>query len=469
MDLILEGHGPLAERIFNAVKRKILDGELVAGRRLPSSRDLAANLNVARGTVVSAYELLDAEGYIVSRGRSGSYVAPSVVRAAPIIHVDSNTGADRHQIRWRPENGTASFDLRAGFPSPDDFPQAVWNRLLRQSLARQAESTFDYPHPEGLPQLRSVIADYLARHRGLRCTADEILITNGAQQAFSLIARCFLSPGDPVLVENPGYPGFWAAARNAKAELIGAPVDEEGLQIDPAIASKAKIIYTTPAHQFPCGAILSITRRQQLVSIARKSGALIVEDDYDSEYRYGGPPIQPLKVMDTDGCVCFVGSFSKTIGPALRIGYIVATGKILDRLAAQKNIEDAGTSPLTQIVLADFIDQGHYERHLRRSRKSNARRRSAAIAALDDAFGDDIEILGARAGLHFVGMINRSHAPRTKMQRALMETGILIYDLAGFHLSRAQRRGFLFGYARMDERDLRLGLKNFAAIVKSES
>lgn len=452
MELALSGSGPVSRQIYLALRERILSGALPAGARLPGSRTLAQDLGVARGTVAVAYERLLAEGYCESAARSATRVADVLPREPDGAAAPGRALA--HPIRWRGDAGPMRFDLRFGLPNADDFPLGVWSRVARRELARLGSDGFEYPHPEGLPRLRVAIAAHLRRRRGLDCSAADVLITHGAQQAFSLIARALLPAGMSVAVEDPGYRGFSQAALAAGLDVLSVPVDAEGLQVDALDGRSSSAVYVTPAHQFPTGAQLSAPRRRQLLAWAEQADAWIVEDDYDSEYRFGAPPLEPLKQLDRGGRVLLVGSFSKTLFPGLRLGYVMAPAGALGELALLKNLDDAGGAAVTQAMLAGFMESGDYERHLRRSLRGNAERRAALLAAIERHFGNRAAVRGADSGLHLVVDLGLSTAQEWAVVRAARRRGLGVYGCAAFSREADSARGLVLGYTRLDAAQL---------------
>jgi len=312
---------------------------------------------------------------------------------------------------------------------------------------------FDYPHPEGLPCLRAAIAAHLRRSRGLDCSADEVLITNGAQQAFGLIVRVLLPMGVPVAVEDPGYRGFGHMARAAGLDLWPVPVDDQGLVVEALPTGTVSAVHVTPAHQFPTGALMSAARRHALLSWAVEEEGWIIEDDYDSAYRFDAPPLPPLKQLDPSGRVLLVGSFSKTVYPGLRLGYVVADAEHLSALAMMKNLEDAGTFSFHQAVLAAFLDDGHYDRHLRRSVRRQSLRRRALIDALRGRFGEVVSLLGAESGLHVVVQLGLTQADEREVVRLGRDRGLAMYACSSFAQSERPVRGLVLSYARLEAED----------------
>ncbi|MEQ8484149.1 MAG: PLP-dependent aminotransferase family protein [Pseudomonadales bacterium] len=463
MELTLSGRGRLADQVYQALRDRIQSGALPAGTRLPGSRALARSLGLSRGTVAAAYERLQAEGFCDAVLRSGTRVASLGEAAVPAAAAAG--GGVAHRMRWRGDPEPPRYDLRAGLPNVADFPMAVWSRLARQALRQPRRELFDYPHPEGLPALRVAIAAHLRRRRGLEVSAAEVLITQGAQQAFSLIARGLLPAGVPVAVEDPGYLGFGQAARAAGLALWPVPVDGDGLQTAALARAPVSSVYVTPAHQFPTGALLSASRRRALLAWAEHRDGWIIEDDYDSEYRFSAPPMAPLKQLDRAGRVLLVGSFSKTVYPGLRLGYVVAPLAVLESLALLKNLDDAGSGNFDQAVLAAFIADGHYERHLRRGQRRHAARRAALVAALQSEFGNAVRIGGAEAGLHLVADLGLSPARERAVVAAARRQGIGLHGVGAFAQRSGAARGLVLGYARVDDDSLHEAVRILGRIV----
>jgi GntR family transcriptional regulator / MocR family aminotransferase len=452
-ELALSGSGPKAQQIYLALRERILSGALPAGARLPGSRALARDLRVARGTVTAAYERLQAEGYCASEARSALWVSDVMPREQWFDAGDQHaTMSQPHPIVWRGDAEPVGFDLRFGLPNVADFPHKIWSRVARRELAAHAGDDFEYPHPEGLPRLRAAIAAHLRRRRGLDCSATDVLITHGAQQAFSLIARALLPAGVPVAMEDPGYRGFSQAVRAAGLTVDPISVDDQGLRVDRLSGRTVSAVFVTPAHQFPSGVLLSAARRRELLDWAEHAGTWIIEDDYDSEYRFGAPPIEPLKHLDGGGRVLLVGSFSKTVFPGLRLGFVVAPPPQLQQLALLKNLDDAGSANGLQATLAGFMESGQYGRHLRRSLRRNAERRAALIEAIDHQFGCRARIHGDAAGLHIVVDLGLSQVQERALVESARRRGVGLYGLGAFYQGEVERTGLVLGYARLEVR-----------------
>jgi GntR family transcriptional regulator/MocR family aminotransferase len=323
----------------------------------------------------------------------------------------------------------------------------------------------DYGPPQGRWELREAIATRLRRLRGVDASPERIVIVNGTQQGFDLISRVLLSPGDRVLIEEPHYDGPRCTFQSAGAELVRSTVDDNGIRIPKGTTMKARfrLVYVTPSHQFPTGVVLPISRRLELLNWAGRAGAFIVEDDYDSEYRYDGPPLQALAGLDREGRVIYVGTFSKILFPALRLGYLVLPQSLVDPFVAAKAMADTGTAALEQLALADFINMGHFDRHLRRTNASNAARRNALIAAISKEFGDRAQVCGANAGLHLLVWVKgRSGGMIKDVHRKAENAGVGLYAADSFYIHPPKHTGIVLGYAPLRERDIRDGIHRLA-------
>ncbi|MBX3706000.1 MAG: PLP-dependent aminotransferase family protein [Pseudomonadales bacterium] len=470
MDLVLSGAGSLAEQVYAALRARLEAGTLRAGDRLPASRTLADVLGVSRGVVVGAYERLVAEGYLAARigdgtrvlfdgsttRRPAERVRPRGVERLPAVELP---------IRWdRPS--PAALDLRSGLPNTDDFPHAEWARLARRCLGAERRPAFDYPAPGGLPELRSAIAGYLRRQRGFACEPAAVIITGGAQAAFGLALGALLPPASRVAMEDPGYGGFAVAVRAAGHRLVPVALDGEGLCVDLLDRSGAQAVHVTPAHQFPVGTVMSAGRRRALLDwAAERRGRLVVEDDYDSEYRFDGPALEPLKALDADGRVLLVGSFSKTVLPGLRLGFIVADEDRAAELIARAVTLDAGLPTFWQRVVALFIEEGHFERHLRRSRRRNGERRGVVVDAVRARFGRNVRLVGDSAGLHVTLDLGLDRTAEEAVVRLLRERGVRLHVVSDFARSGRWQPGFMLGYSRLDAARLRTAVDLLGAAV----
>jgi len=474
--------GPLHRQIYDALKSAIRGGRLAAGARLPSTRTLAVDLNVSRNTVSLAYEQLAAEGYVVARHRSAMLVSsgapgrPAPPSIRPVPKPEPRLSAYGQRLagvpNMPPSGSYASrhlrYDFRYGRPAFDDFPRETWRQMVAARMRRTVPESFGYAPPAGYAPLREALAEYLARARGMSCNAGQIIIVNGSQQAFDLVARVLLDPGDRVVVEEPGYHGSRLTFHAAGADLVAVPVDREGLDTTrlPPVTARVRMACVTPCHQFPTGVIMPLSRRLALMDWATRSGAWIVEDDYVSEFRYEGRPIEALQALDHSGRVIYIGTFSKILYPALRLAYVVVPPALVAPILSAKWIADRYSTMLGQEALTDFIASGRFERYLRRACKSNAARRRALIGAFEDNLGDRVEIAGENAGVHLLVWL-KDIEPRdvdaiiAKAARA----GVGIYPIDLYYSRPPRRAGLLFGYAALTEAEIRRGIRRLAEIL----
>jgi GntR family transcriptional regulator/MocR family aminotransferase len=369
-------------------------------------------------------------------------------------------------LTWELTPPHMRYDFRPGRAAFGDLPYALWCRLLGSRARRASLRDLDYGPPQGRWELREAIATRLRRLRGVDASPERIVIVNGTQQALDLISRVLLNPGDRVLIEEPHYTGARCVFMSAGAQLVTSAVDNNGIQV-PKVKRAIRLAYVTPSHQFPTGVVLPIARRLELLEWASRAGAFIIEDDYDSEYRYDGPPLQALAGLDREGRVIYVGTFSKILFPALRLGYLVLPEVLVEPVVAAKAVGDTGTAILEQLVLADFISMGHFDRHLRRTNASNAARRNALVAAIHKEFRERAQVCGANAGLHLLvwlkgsrgGMIADVHGKAEK-------AGVGLYAVESFYLKPPKRTGVVLGYAPLPESEIREGIRCLAAALK---
>jgi GntR family transcriptional regulator / MocR family aminotransferase len=483
----LDGQGRLADQIYQSIRRAILEGALRPGSRLPPTRVLADEVGAARNTVLLAYEHLLAEGYAVGRVGAGTYVAASLPEAplAPARHpvAGERTGSigpralsafGRRLLVDGPVSALpvpprpVRYDFRYGLPALDAQAVDLWCRLGHRRLRSRTPDALGYGPPEGHRPLREALADYLRRARGVVCRAEQILVVNGSQQALDLAARVLVDPGDSVAIEEPHYLGARRAFVAAGAALVPVPVDADGL--DPARLPRAgghlRLAYLTPSHQFPTGAVLSLARRLALLEWARRTRTWVIEDDYDSEYRYAGRPIEALQGLDRSGRVLYVGTLSKVLFPALRLGYLVLPEPLVDPFVRAKALTDRHTPTFEQEVLADLIGEGHFERHLRRTRTRNAAQRAALLDAFASHLGDRVEVGGANAGVHVVAWLRNvrpSRLPELIETAARADVGV--YPVTPHYLTPPRRAGLLLGYVSMSEPEIREGIRRLAGVI----
>jgi GntR family transcriptional regulator/MocR family aminotransferase len=413
--------------------------------------------------VVAAFEQLVAEGYVESRVGAGSFVSPELPDASPAQGGRAAAPATRSGPRRLPASPLPTpaepwFELagafRIGQPALEEFPAELWARVVARHVRRQSRGQMRYGDPMGSPELREALAHHLRTVRSVNCTAEQIMVVSGSQQALALAGRALLSPGDAVWMEEPGYNGARDALRLAGARLVGVPVDDDGLDVAAGVARcpDARAAYVTPSHQYPLGTILSAPRRLQLLDWARRRGAWVLEDDYDSEYRYDTQPLASLQGLDDDERVLYVGTFSKVLFPALRVGYLVLPRDLVARFRRFRDAMDLFPAPLYQAVLAEWIRDGHFARHLRRMRAIYAERRRALESALAGELGPAARIVGDRAGMHLVVMLPTGARDREIAERAARR-GISAIPLSSCYGGRSSRPGLVLGYgaARLSE------------------
>jgi GntR family transcriptional regulator/MocR family aminotransferase len=479
-----EGDGALHQRLYRGLRAAILDGRLPPRVRLPSTRSLAGEMRVSRNVVMAAFAQLLGEGYIEGRVGSGTYVAATLPDSA-VTPCQNGTSTPARRIETRlsqyarevlslqllPAPGESQkqrllYDFRYGQPALEDFPHATWSQLVMQRVRLMSTRTMAYGRARGFGPLREAIADYLRRARGVDATARQVIIVNGTQQALDLAARMLVDRGDRVVVEDPCYQAARQVFLGVGARLLATPVDADGLDVTKLPRGEAvRLAYVTPSHQFPLGGVLPLGRRLELLRWAEQAGAYVLEDDYDGEFRYETRPIEAMQGLDRMGRVLYIGSFSKVLFPSLRVGYLVVPEELVVPAAALKFLTDGATSTFEQEVLAEFIGEGHFERHLRRMRVLYAARRSILLDALRQAFGDRLEVAGAEAGLHVViylrGLL-ASAVPALVARAAA--SGVGIYSIAPYYLDPPQRAGLMLGYAALNERDIRAGVRAFAEV-----
>lgn len=483
MMLSLDGEGTLVDQVLRALRVEI--HKLSVGTRMPPTRGLAQDLGVSRNTVIAAYSELANEGLIASHYGGGSFVSSleRAVRSVEEPTPPANTGKelrlsefagrlrslDASPILERPE---LRFDFRYGLPVVGDFPFHAWSRIIARRATIASTSVLGYGDAAGYMPLRIEIAEYLRRARGITCTASQVVITTGSQQALDLAARALVNPGDRVVLEEPAYEGARQVFSALGARIVAVPVDKEGLQVAklPARSSKCRAVYVTPSHQFPTGAVLSASRRAQLLDWARANECYLIEDDYDGELRYDVRNIEAIKGADADDRVIYVGTMSKVLFPSIRLGYMVSPQALVDTLVAAKHVTDRQTPVLLQMSLADFMTQGLFSRHLLKAKRLCAHRRGALLSAVETHLGDCVTIEGANAGIHVMMWVNdrMAHEVPTLISKAA-SVGVGIYPISPYFMHPPKRAGFLLGYASMDEDMITRGIALLAPLLKGSS
>ncbi len=476
---------PLHRQLYDGLRDAIMRSALLPGQRIPSSRGLASELGISRIVAVNAYAQLQAEGYLESRVGSGTVVCRSLPDQMTLSKVPrrageaTRTGPRRIAKRARQLDPVmlshASF-ARTGQPhrgafvvgqvACDEFPFQTWNALIVRHGRTASATALDYGDVMGSQVLREAIASYLRTARGARCEADQVMIVSGSQQALELAARVLLDPGDRVWMEEPGYRVARSVFRFHGCPIVAVPVDQEGLNVEAGMQrGGARAVLVTPSHQFPTGVTMSVSRRLQLLDWAESSRAWIIEDDYDSEYRYDCMPIGCLQGLDVTSRVIYVGTFSKVLFPSLRLGYLVLPPDLIERFVSARLTMDIAPPGFLQGVLADFIHEGHFSRHLRRMRLLYGERRSALIESIRKGFGTDAEITGDGAGLHVSLTLPRIDDRR--IATLASEQGLWLAPLSYSYIGRTQHQGFILGFGTTRSEEMPNAIRKLRSIVDS--
>ncbi len=467
--------------LYRDLRNAILAGRLPPGSRLPSTRELARQCQVARSTVVTAFEQLHAEGYVESAVGSGTVVAKHLPEELLQVRTDPAKGAtpppstttlskrgDRLATSPFPLDAPSDISrpFRVGEPALDAFPCALWSRLAARVQRQAPRLLYAHGDGRGYAPLRDAIAAYLGTARGVQCTADQVVIVSGMQLALDLAVRLVLDPGEAVWIEEPGFPGARHVIEAAGAQLIPVPVDAEGLDVltGQSMAPQAKLAYVTPARQFPLGMPMSLDRRLALLQWARTTNSWIFEDDYDSEYRYQGRPLTALQGLDTHDCVIYCGSFSKVLFPALRLAYIVAPRRLVDAFVAARSLVDRYAPVLDQAVLYIFMAEGHFARHIRRMRILYAARLHALLEATHVICGDLLNVVEAAAGLDTLGWLPDG-LDEHRIATHAAARGLEVRPLSKYTLRYPQPPGLVLGFATVPERAMPHAVQRLVQVI----
>jgi GntR family transcriptional regulator / MocR family aminotransferase len=460
----LEGRRDLARQIYRQIRAAVLEGRLGRGDRLPPTRELARRLAVSRNTVGMAYEWLTSEGLLSGRAGAGSFVeSDPVPHARP--RASAVPGASlRHRTVWKAisgprERGPApAYDFGVGAPDARLFPFDTWRRLMAREI-RVSVLTSAYGDPAGHPGLRAAVARHVGIARGVRAGPDDVIVTNGAQQAFDLIGRVLIEPGARVALEDPGYPPPRLLFESIGAKVAGVRVDAEGLDVG-ALPNDARLVYVTPSHQFPLGMPMSHARRMALLAWAERRNAVVIEDDYDSEFRFGGRPLETLQAIDRTGRVIYVGSFSKVMLPALRLGFLIAPASLQRALKAASYVAGWHCHWPAQAALAKFLDEGLLARHIRRMRREYAARHDRILSKLTSDFAAWLEPVPSATGMHLCAALRPSDV---SLEREVAEraraAGLAFDRLSGYCTSEPLRAGVVLGYGAIATTRLDEGLR----------
>jgi GntR family transcriptional regulator / MocR family aminotransferase len=465
---------PLFRQVYLGLRQAILAGNFPVDGRLPSTRDLAGQLGISRTVVLLAYDQLLAEGFAVGRAGSGTYVFegfdkhPPVKVKRPVALRLSRFGlaaVDALKAVDYPGRRSTSlrYDFSDGRSDVETFPFEAWRRILLRHSRMAPVRQFDYGEAVGSLDLRKAISSHLRRSRAVVCEPSEVIVVNGSQQALDLIARVLVERGDRVAIEEPHYNGIREVLRAAGAKLLPVPVDRDGL--DPArLPDHAKMVFVTPSHQFPTGVTLPLSRRIELLKWASRKNAVIVEDDHDGEFSYEGRPLESLQGLDMEGRIVYVGTFSRTVFPALRIGYLIVPKSLTAAFTGAKWINDLHSATLEQQTLAEFITTGMYDRHLGRLRRRNSARRGALLQAIHRYLDTRVEVTGDGSGTHIVLWPTKCTSEEVLVAQAASR-GVGISGIAHCFITRPPRPGIMLGYSRINEKEIREGIRRLSEIL----
>jgi GntR family transcriptional regulator/MocR family aminotransferase len=459
---------PRQRLLHECLRSAIRDGTLAPGTRLVATRALATELGVARNTVLYAYEQLASEGFVTTDKR-GTIVASIVPEQGKQRTPVPQAGLSKRAQNLRRLHATASVASAfvPGVPDLASFPLALWRRMLDRAWRALESRQLNYGNPAGETSLREAIADHLRASRGVVCDASQVFITDGSQSSLELCARACADHGETVWVENPGYGGAIAAFRGAGLELEAIPVDEEGIapQASDWKRRKPRLIYTTPSHQYPVGTVLSLQRRMALIDGARAAGALIIEDDYDSEFRHDGPPLSAMQGLAPDAPVLYCGTFSKTMYPGLRLGFLVVPPELAAPMATMRAQSASNGRTADQLALAEFLRSGQFALHLRRMRRLYAERRDVLVAALEQHLGNIAEVHGASAGMHLSLRFRDQSISDVDINLRAREEGIVVNALSAHAIGEVKWNGLMLGYAQVPAEQIEGLVKRLAAII----
>jgi GntR family transcriptional regulator/MocR family aminotransferase len=469
---------PAGRWLRSAIRTEILEGRLRPGARLPATRDLATQYGLSRGTVVSAFEQLKSEGYLEGSVGSGTYVnevlpddlfqvGRSSVSRPAVERVSQRrlSGFGRRVRRFPGFTGRPVRAFRTDLPALDLFPTTLWAQLTARRLRRATTHLLRGGSAMGYQPLQEAVADYLRTSRGVSCTAEQVAIVSGVQEALDFVSRLLLDPGDRVCMENPGYPGAALVFEALGAKIANVRVDAEGMEVPSPRLRDVRLAYLTAGHQSPLGMSMSLPRRLALLDWARKSGAMIFEDDYDSEYRYTGRPLPAMQGLDRHGQVLFAGSFSKVLFPSLRLGYLVVPPDLIEAFAATQSITTRHAPFLDQAVLCDFITEGHFGRHVRRMREVYAERLSVLVESARERLAGLFEIEGVEAGLQTAGWLCAG-ASAEAVAKAAAARDVDVTPLGRYSRGPMDREGLQLGFAAVDAEEIRRGVRDLALAIE---
>ena len=478
----------LQNQVFEAIRIQILSGQLKPGLLMPSSRLMSEQLQVSRNTIILVYERLIDEGYLYSKQSVGTFVNPNLPEDSVTLATnkvddlkqDEVLTHENHrkihfsarvQALFNPKRDKLDIDFWVGRPDPESFPLRIWRQLMLRNLVNSSSSMTEYHDVFGIYELRKAIANHLKAARGISSRPEQVVITNGIQGGLNLVARLLIKPNDIAVMECPCYQGAAFLMESYGADLYPVEVDQQGIKVDKLPDKNVSLAYVTPSHQYPLGSTLSLERRFHLLEWARESGAYIIEDDYDSDFRHEGSPLTAVAGQDKSGHVIYMGTFSKSIGAALRIGYLVMPEELIESARIAKGLMDNGHNWLDQAVLKDFIIEGEYIKHLRRIRRTYLKRRDCLVSALERHFGN-VDLAGLEGGMHLVWYLPDNLPAAREVQVAAEQVAVGVYSLASGAAYTFEQGGkldsaLLLGYSSTDEDQINEGIARLAGVLKS--
>jgi GntR family transcriptional regulator/MocR family aminotransferase len=480
---------PLYRQIYETIRRSILSGEFYSGKQLPASRALAKQLKVSRMTVLNAYDQLFAEGYLEGKTGAGTFVARHLpeefLQTTPVNQQKSDAKTLPRQLIFsrygknvlrenrtifQYNQSTPPVPFQHGLPAIDQFPFDVWTKIANKKYRTLEREAFGYGQPGGFPALRESIAAYLKSFRGVVCAPEQVIITGGAQQALDLIGRILIEPKAKVLIEDPGYFGVKQALQSFDAKFIPVPVDEEGFNLKASLkqSRNARLVYVTPSHQFPLGVTMTLPRRLHLLEWAKKNECWIIEDDYDSEFRYEGRPLPSLQGLDRDGRVLYIGTFSKTLFPALRLGCLVVPPDLIEIFTAVRALSGSQSPLIDQATLAEFIAEGHFGRHIRRMRRLYDERQEILVSEMKKHLAGKLEVENSTSGMHVIGWLPDGIDDKHIAKQAAL-SGIKAAAVSAHLLTKCQRGGLILGYTAVNEKQIKKGVRQLAKALESST
>jgi GntR family transcriptional regulator/MocR family aminotransferase len=486
IELVRDAPVSLQAQLVSRLRELILSGGLAPGTRMLASRELSRQLGISRNTVVLSYDRLIAEGYLEAHGPAGTFVTSSLPESSMGIGTSDRQAVaiDRSRPSTRPLSRRFAapilherpkeripFDFRIGRPDARSFPLKRWRRLLDEKLAKAGKALTEYGNPAGLYELRKALVDHLREARGIEADPEQVIVVGGCEEGLNVVARMLCPSDTRVYVETPCYQGVAFVFASYGAAVKPVPIDDEGLCLDGLPDKGVGLVCVTPSHQFPIGVTMSLNRRLRLLDWARRNGAYVVEDDYDSDFRYTGSPLMALAALDREGCVIYLGTFSKSIGAGLRIGYLVVPPELIGPARETKALINLGNPWLEQAVLAEFIASGSFAQHLRRVRKTYLQRRDALISNLRDNFGD-VELLGEEGGMHLTWMLPERGPSARVVQNECLSRDVGVYtidDGPAFDFGKYRRRdqALFLGYPCLNEDEIGVAIRRLAEQVPS--